>query len=628
MRWWLRSIRWQMLAGLLLLEALSIGLFALLLIRQQTNETYLRAQRRLSYEAVSLALQVKEALAQNQPGWVGRSVQMMGDAPTVALAKVTDPAGNVLFVSKGEADESLLEAAEVAQIPLIRGNEPKFLILQGNRWESVAAIYTGSDLRGYAWVEYNQIWAREQLNSILQATILFGIIWIVASALLVSWISRSISGPLATLHRGTRALMNSPEHGGNFPLPVAVHNEIGDLIEAFNRMVASIAEQRSGLNDTLSLLDSMLANAPIGLAFFDRRCRIVRVNQVFADMTGVSLSRHLGRTLPELLPQPVAQELENTVLRVFAEEEPVRNLELTNPVLSGQDGKPARPWTWLASAYPVRTTPQQVRWVGVIVLDASERKRNEEALRKTEKLAATGRLAASIAHEINNPLEAITNLLFLLRNYCGLQDPALNYVTMAEHEAKRIAEITQQTLRFYRQSTLPTRANMGEMLDSVISLYQGRLTALNIKVERDYDTRMDLFCFAGELRQVFANLVSNAIDASSAGGRLLVRARRSRNWKDPAQTGLRIAVADTGTGMQPAVRERVFEAFFTTKEVTGTGLGLWVSHEIIAKHRGLVHVRSRYAAQGKTSGTVFQIFLPDDPNLTNAPTGQTAVAAV
>jgi signal transduction histidine kinase len=276
----------------------------------------------------------------------------------------------------------------------------------------------------------------------------------------------------------------------------------------------------------------------------------------------------------------------------------------------------------------VRTTPQQVRWVGVIVLDASDRKRSEEALRKTEKLAATGRLAASIAHEINNPLEAITNLLFLLRNYCGLGDAALDYVTMAEHEARRIAEITQQTLRFYRQSTLPARANMGEMLDSVISLYQGRLTALNIQVQRDYDPQTDLFCFAGELRQVFANLVSNAIDASSTGGRLLVRARRSRNWKEAAQTGVRIVVADTGTGMEPAVRERVFEAFFTTKEVTGTGLGLWVSQEIVAKHRGLVHMRSRTAAQGKTSGTVFQIFLPDDPNLTNAPTGQAAAAAV
>jgi signal transduction histidine kinase len=129
---------------------------------------------------------------------------------------------------------------------------------------------------------------------------------------------------------------------------------------------------------------------------------------------------------------------------------------------------------------------------------------------------------------------------------------------------------------------------------------------------------MDLFCFAGEVRQVLANLVGNALDATTVPGRLLVRARRSRNWKSPAETGIRFAVADTGSGMEPEVRERIFEAFFTTKEVTGTGLGLWVSHEIIEKHRGLVHVRSRAAhrsTENRTSGTVFQIFLPDDPAL-------------
>jgi PAS domain S-box-containing protein len=596
-----------MLAGLLLLETLSLCLFAALLAHQQMAEVYLRAQQRLSHHATSMALEAREALLEERPAWVGLSVKIMGEAPDVALAKVTDPAGNMLFVSQGDPELSPLDPVERAQIPLVKHEEPRVFTLGRDRWECVRAIYTGSDLRGYAWVEDDRNWDHEQRNAILRASLLFGIIWIGASALLVLLMARSISRPLAVLHRGTSALMSSPESGGNFPLPVAVHNEIGDLIEAFNRMVASLAEQRSGLNDTLSLLDSMLANAPIGLAFFDRRCRFVRVNQVFANMTGLALSRHLGRTLPELLPQPVAKDLEDMLLQVFAQEEPVRNIEL-----SGQTGKPSQPWTWLVSAYPVWTTPQKVRWVGVIVLDATDRKRSEEALRKTEKLAATGRLAASIAHEINNPLEAITNLLFLLRNFCQLQDPALKYVTMAEQEARRIAEITQQTLRFYRQSTLPTRAKMSELLDSVLSLFNGRLNALNIQVERDYDPEMDLFCFAGELRQVFANLVGNAIDATGEGGRLLVRARRSRNWNDPAQTGVRFVVADNGTGMEPSVRERVFEAFFTTKEVTGTGLGLWVSHEIIVKHRGLVHVRSRTTADGKSSGTVFEIFFPDD----------------
>jgi PAS domain S-box-containing protein len=621
MRWWPRSIRWQMLAGLLLLESLSIGLFALLLVRQQTREVDERAHTRLSYEAGSLAMQSAEALVEQRPRWVGLSVKMMGAAPTVAQAKITDPAGNMLFVSKGEADEVTLSRAELAQIPLMKRNVSRCLTVENDQWECAQGIYTGDDLRGIAWIQFDKSWAHEQLQAILRDTAIFGGIWIAASALLVFLMSRSIARPLAILHRGAGALMTSLENSGNFPLPVAVHNEIGDLIETFNRMVASLAEQRSGLSDTLSLLDSMLANAPVGLAFFDRGCRFVRVNQVFADLTGVPLSRHLGRTLPELLPQPVAHDLENAVLRVFSNEEPVRNLEL-----SGQAGLPAAAgrrggaWTWLVSSYPVRTTPHQVRWVGVIVLDASDRKRSEEALRKSEKLAVTGRLAASIAHEINNPLEAITNLLFLLRNYTTLDDNALNYVTMADYEVRRIAEITQQTLRFYRQSTLPARASMAELLDSILALYQGRLNALNLRVERDYEPEMDLFCFAGEIRQVFANLVGNSIDAAGDGARLMVRARRSRNWKNPSEAGVRFAVADTGSGMEPEVRDRIFEAFFTTKEVTGTGLGLWVSQEILLKHRGIVHVRSRAANPnfpGRSTGTVFEIFLPDDPSLAN-----------
>jgi PAS domain S-box-containing protein len=598
-----------MLAGLLLLETLSITLFAVLLVRQQTNEAYIRARTRLSYEATSVALQSSEALLQERPGYVALAVKMMGEAPTVAVAKVTDAAGNVLFISTGEADQTRLEPKERAQIPLGR-DDPRFFVLDGNRWESVASIYTNNNLRGYAWVQFDKTWSREQLRYILRDTALFAIIWLIASAVLVLLMARSISRPLATLQRGTRALMTAPEDSSSFPLRANVQNEIGELIVVFNRMVASIAEQRSGLNNTLSLLDSMLANAPIGLAFFDRGGRFTRVNQVFADLTGVSLSGHLGRTLPELLPQPAAQLIESAVLRVFAEQEPMRNFEI-----SGQGGKPGQPWTWLVSAYPVRTTPQQIRWAGIIVLDASDRKRSEEALRKAEKLAVTGRLAASIAHEINNPLEAITNLLFLLRNYCQLQDPALNYVTMAEYEVRRISEITQQTLRFYRQSTSPARTRMKDILDSVLSLYQGRFNSLSLQVERKYDPELDLFCFAGEIRQVFANLVGNSIDASAPGGRLMVRARRSRNWKDPLQAGVRFTLADTGAGMEREVLERAFEAFFTTKEVTGTGLGLWVSLEIVNKHHGLIHARSRAAASGKPSGTVFQFFIPDDPNL-------------
>jgi PAS domain S-box-containing protein len=601
-----------MLAGLLLLEMLSISLFAVLLARQQTERTNQRARSWLDYQTTALANQSAAALEQQRPAWVDLAVRTIVDSPIVESAKITSPSGDVLFIRSMHPEPAALSATERAEIPLVRPGESTIFRTADGGWEGIRAVYTGSELRGYAFVTFDRSSAIQQLDSLLGDTAIFGIIWIVASAILVLLMARAIARPLALLHRGTTALMNAPEDASQFPLPVVVHNEIGDLIETFNRMVASLAEQRAGLSDTLSLLDSMLANAPIGLAFVDRNGRFVRVNQIFADMTGVAISRHLGRTLPDLLPKAAAAEIGSAVQRVFASEEPVRNLEL-----NAEDKKSKRPSTWLISAYAVRTMPNQVRWAGIIALDASDRKRSEEALRRSEKLAVTGRLAASIAHEINNPLEAITNLLFLLRNSSDLPAGARQYADMAEYEVRRIAEITQQTLRFYRQPTQPGRVTLAELLDSVLNLYQSRIHALDLRVERDYDASLSLFCFAGEIRQVFANLVGNSIDASSIGGRLVVRARRSRDWKNPVQTGIRFAVADSGAGMEPDVKEHIFEAFFTTKDVTGTGLGLWVSHEIILKHHGLVRVRSATAeARGKEkSGTVFEIFIPDSASV-------------
>jgi len=603
-----------MLAGLLLLEALSICLFAALLARQQTHRTNLRAQAWLAYESTALADQSAAALEQENPSWVDLAVRTIVDSPIVGSAKITSSSGDVLFTRSTHPEPAVLSAAERAEIPLVRPEESRIFKTPGGGWEAIRAIYTGNDLRGYVFVTFDRSSAMQQLGSLLGDTAVFGAIWIVASAILVLLMGGAITRPLALLHGGTAALMNAPEDVSRFPLPVKVHNEIGDLIDTFNRMVASLAEQRAGLNDTLSLLDSMLANAPIGLAFVDRNGRFVRVNQIFAQMTGVAISRHLGRTLPDLLPQAAAREIDGAVQQVFASEEPVRNLEV-----NGEGGRPKRSSTWLISAYPVRTTPNQVRWAGIIALDASDRKRSEEALRRSEKLAVAGRLAASIAHEINNPLEAITNLLFLLNNASDLPASAKQYVGMAEYEVRRISEITQQTLRFYRQPTQPSRVTLAELLDSVLSLYQGRIHALDLHVERDYDASLSLFCFSGEIRQVFANLIGNSIDASSSGGRLVVRARSSRDWKNPARTGIRFAIADTGAGMEPDVKEHIFEAFFTTKDVTGTGLGLWVSREIVLKHHGLVRVRSRSATQdgggNKSSGTVFDVFIPDGASL-------------
>lgn len=611
MRWWPRTIRWQLILWLMLLEVLSVALFAIILVKIEGRDIRRRVLERLAHQATSIALQAEEAYRQQHPELVLSSLRMMGEAPSVAHAKITDAEGNILFVSGGEPQKAQLEAAEKAQIAQVVKHEPLVFSFDNNRFEGVKAIYYGEAVRGYAWVESDKSWDNDKLDMVLRSSFSFGLIWIGASALLVLLLSRSISRPLGVLQGGTRALMEGSGTSEQFPLPVKIDNEFGDLIKAFNRMVAALEEQRSGLKDTLSLLDSMLANAPIGLVFFDRQSRIVRVNEVFAKMTGIALSRHLGRTLPEVLPEPIAKRLEDAVRRVVETEATVHDLEVV-----GQRNDGGGTWTWLVTAYPVRPTAEKVRWVGAIVTDISERKRSEDALRRTEKLAATGRLAASIAHEINNPLEAITNLLYLLRRFCKLDESALNYVTIAEREVHRMSEITQQTLRFYRQSTLPARASMEELLDSVLDMYTARLATLGVLLDRRYDPNLDLYCFAGELRQVLSNFVSNAMDAMAGGGRLIVNARRSRDWAHPARDGVRMTIADTGSGMTPEVRTHLFEAFFTTKGATGTGLGLWVSHEIILKHHGSIALRSRTASEGGPSGTVFQIFIPDNEDLT------------
>jgi signal transduction histidine kinase len=254
---------------------------------------------------------------------------------------------------------------------------------------------------------------------------------------------------------------------------------------------------------------------------------------------------------------------------------------------------------------------QEVRWVGAVMIDTTERRRSEDTLRRTEKLAAAGQLAASIAHEINNPLEAVTNLLFLLRAQVAPGGEAMRFTEMAQHELARVSEIAQQTLRFYRPSTSPALANVAEILDSILTLHSGRIHTLKVDVTRRYGDNVELYCLSGALRQVFANLITNALDALNGGGQLLIRAARSRCWKD-GRSGVRVVVADTGTGMPAEVRSRIFEPFFTTKLATGTGLGLWVTHDIMDKHQGSIAVRSRSSSpKHNGSGTVFMLFFPD-----------------
>ncbi|HEX5236738.1 MAG TPA: HAMP domain-containing sensor histidine kinase [Silvibacterium sp.] len=243
-----------------------------------------------------------------------------------------------------------------------------------------------------------------------------------------------------------------------------------------------------------------------------------------------------------------------------------------------------------------------------------DRKRAEIALRQAEKLAAVGRVASSIAHEINNPLEAITNLLFILGN-TSLNEDQRKLLNMAQSELTRVSQIAAQTLAFNRQRDVKGDASIAALLDSVLVLYHGRLTGSKVSIERRYQNTAAFTCYPGELRQVFANLIGNAFDATRIrGGRIILR-ERAGTRPTTRQAGVRVTIADTGEGMPAKIKGRLFSAFTSSKGNNGTGLGLWISKGIIEKHRGTIRFRS--STTPGQSGTVFSIFIPF-PELTKS----------
>lgn len=272
---------------------------------------------------------------------------------------------------------------------------------------------------------------------------------------------------------------------------------------------------------------------------------------------------------------------------------------------------------------------QVARIVGVVA-DVTRRKQTEEALLRTEKLAIAGRLAASIAHEINNPLEAVSNLLFLV-TLAETTETAQEHANRALEQLMRVSLITQQTLKFHRQAGTPKRTRLSEVLESVLVLFRSKLVAADISVEVRAAHEVSVDCMPSETQQIFANLVANAIDAMPQGGRLVIRLKPSWAWGDRSSAGMRITFFDSGVGMSRATMRRTFEPFFTTKTETGTGLGMWVVAQLVERHRGEVRVWS--TQRERSSGTAFSVFIPfqdaTEPNgVTDSVISETGAEAV
>jgi signal transduction histidine kinase len=261
------------------------------------------------------------------------------------------------------------------------------------------------------------------------------------------------------------------------------------------------------------------------------------------------------------------------------------------------------------------------RIVGVMA-DVSHRKRAEEAMLRAEKLAVAGRLAASVAHEINNPLEAVTNLLYLI-TLTDTIDVAHAHAQRALDELLRVSLITQSTLKFHRQPGAPKITMLSEIVDGVAALFRPRLIASDIDLKVEAVNEVAIACMPSEAQQIFANLMANAIEAMPHCGQLTIRLRASRDWRNGASLGMRVTLRDSGVGMDRATMKRIFEPFFTTKPDTGTGLGMWVVHQLVERHGG--HIRMRSTPRYGASGTVVSVFLPagqtevDGVEMENAP---------
>ena len=319
----------------------------------------------------------------------------------------------------------------------------------------------------------------------------------------------------------------------------------------------------------------------------------------------------LGKTVREAVPEAEEQGFIALLDRVYQTGEAF--VGRGTPLQLARGPAQALEMRYLDFVYqPRRDANGNVNGIIVLGVDVTDSKRAEKLLVQSEKLNAVGRLASSIAHEINNPLESVTNLIYLAQE-AAVSPQAKEYLDTAEVELRRVSAIANQTLRFHRQATRAKPTAAAELIEATLSVYQGRLNNSNVRIQRRDRSSFPVTCFDGEIRQVLSNLVANAIDAMyPTGGRLLIRNREGTDWRS-GRKGLLLTVADTGAGISVNTQKKIFEPFFTTKGLQGTGLGLWISHEIVERHRGSLKVRS--SQKEHASGTVFQLFLPCDETI-------------
>lgn len=310
---------------------------------------------------------------------------------------------------------------------------------------------------------------------------------------------------------------------------------------------------------------------------------------------GYKAEEIIGKPITIIIPSEL-QDDERRILATIARGERIEHFETVRMKKSGERIDVS------LTISPIKDEQGRVIGAAKIARNITQQKRTEKALQLTEKLASVGRLAATVAHELNNPLEAVTNFIFLAQTTDNLPEPAKEYLTLADRELERVSHIAQQTLGFYRDTSARTVVDIRESLDDVLRVFESKLRYKSLKTDINAERGLKIEALGGEVRQVFSNLMSNAIDASPTRGVIKVHAKTIIKRGSPYA---QIAFADHGCGIPDGVKSNIFNPFFTTKSDVGTGLGLWVSKSLIEKHGGRIAFRS---TQGK--GTMFTLQFP------------------
>jgi len=386
--------------------------------------------------------------------------------------------------------------------------------------------------------------------------------------------------------------------GWTFSRAVPVLDNEGNIVEWFG--AATDVTARVNAQEARLRLAAIVDSSDDAIISKDLNGIVTSWNRQAQRLFGYKEDEMIGRSILTIIPPELHRD-EDMILGKIRSGQKIDHFETVRVAKSGERIDVS------LSISPVRDDQGNVVGAAKIARDIRENKKIAKALRTTEKLAAAGRLAATVAHEINNPLEAVANLVFLAKRDLPDAEKVAAHLKAVKQELNRVAHITRQTLGFYRDTSSPVRFNVSATLDELLELYQRRLDTRNIRVIKQYDDDAEIFAFAGEIRQAFSNLLANALDAMPSGGMLALRVRKACEWSNAHLPGVRITIADSGGGIAQEHKQDLFQPFFTTKADVGTGLGLWITRGIVEKHGGSIHVRS---SCGDNHGTSFSMFLP------------------